>query len=125
MILKDALKMTMFLIKQNYIFDKNLFCHKLIRKNIFQRFKFTRHKTQKLLEWSILLQSFSVKLYIRNDKTRLMLSQSIIQCFFLPSNKPDLSRSCVKFMNCRDWKPMKNSGIGFKHFDEKYFKTGV
>jgi len=45
--------------------------------------------------------------------------------FSFPVKKTEIFSSWVRFVNRKDWKPTKNSGICAKHFEERYLKTGV
>ena len=44
--------------------------------------------------------------------------------FSFPIGKPNLLEKWVKFVNCNEWFPLKNSFFCIKHFDEKFIVKG-
>ena len=41
-----------------------------------------------------------------------------------PLKNPELNGKWIRFVNKRDWVPLRCSGACFKHFEEKFLKVG-
>ena len=51
-------------------------------------------------------------------------SNEKLSAFEFPFKDPELLERWIKFVNCRDWKPPKNSLICIKHFKEEFITLG-
>ena len=47
-----------------------------------------------------------------------------VSTFSFPLGKSNLLEKWMKFVNCNEWFPMKNSVLCIKHFDEKFILGG-